>query len=71
MRIKIRVDNTTPAHITFAVFSDGAFCGRLIMRIEEYALFTFRLKAGTTAPGDFTIENAPVIPYTGEPDVPT
>ena len=59
MRTKIRVDTITPAHITFTVFCNGAHCGKLTMRTEEYALFTYRMKKGTDDPDLFTIENAP------------
>ena len=39
MRFHLRVDDSNPAHIRFSVFANGARCGQLVMRPDEYSTF--------------------------------
>lgn len=39
----IRIDGQSPVHVFATVFANGAFCGKLMMRTDEFSEFQSRL----------------------------
>lgn len=56
MRIHLRGDNMTPAHLRFTVFLNGASCGDLCMRHEEATWFRAAIERGTLDDSKSTVE---------------
>ncbi len=52
MKFKIRIDKKTESNTTFAVFMDGAICGKLCMKDGEAEEFIAVILSGCAANGD-------------------
>lgn len=49
MKLKLRIVDENPAHVTVRVFANGGSCGLLTMRVDEFLDLRAMLSKGATS----------------------